>query len=220
MSCSESCWANGNIKSVLKVDITTTASEKRRGQKAEPLPQGTQLWFCALHFLELFSASRGTIGQECLRISKPCRPRHHCGCHLGLMQSQLCSEAHLQTLNRATCWLISRPQNESISSLLLPGFLFFRMNFSFLYLKLDYHNLTIMEFQKSFLPFTNNEQESLQLKIRGGLFPNILLRGFLDNGEALLIQCWWKCNLDFIHGDVNWYNLLEGNLNLDGISEN
>ena len=94
------------------------------------------------------------------------------------------------------------------------------MNFSFLYLKLDYHNLTIMEFQKSFLPFTDNEQESLQLKIRGGLFPSILLRGFLDNGEALLIQCWWKCNLDFIHGDVNWYNLLEGNLNLDGISEN
>ncbi|XP_058425886.1 LYR motif-containing protein 1 isoform X1 [Diceros bicornis minor] len=71
------------------------------------------------------------------------------------------------------------------------------MNFSFLYLKLDYHDLTILEFQKSFLPLTN-EQDSLQFKIRGGSFSNILLRGFVDSiaeltDTDLIKQCIDEC---------------------------
>lgn len=177
---------------------------------------------------------RGTIGQNALGISKPRWPRLHCGCHLGLMQSQLCFEAHLQTLSRGMCWLIFLPRNETVSPLLLPGFLFFRMNFSFLYLKLDYHNLTVLKFQMSFL-FLANEQDSLQFKIGGGSFSNILLGvsrqhlliiGLLESNlinkgriwRSTVVHCWWECNLWIALRNVNWYSLLEGNLNLQGIS--
>ena len=93
----------------------------------------------------------------------------------------------------------------------LPGFLLFRMNFSFLYFKLDYHNLTVLKFQMSFL-FLANEQDSLQFKIEGGSFSNILLGvsrqhlliiGLLESNlinkgrvwRSTVVHCRWEYNL-------------------------
>lgn len=132
------------------------------------------------------------------------------------------------------CWLIFHPRNETVSPLLLPGFLFFRINFSFLSLKLDYHNLTVLKFQMSFL-FLTNEQDSLQFKIEGGSFSSIVLGvsrqhlliiGLLESNlinkgriwRSTVVHCWWEYNFWIVLRNVNWYSLLEGNLNLQGIS--
>lgn len=100
--------------SVPEVDSRATASEKHEGQKAGPLPPGTRLGFCALHFLELSSAPEvPPQDTKALGVSEPRQPRLPCGCHLGLMQPQLALEA--------PCKLSAEPCVDSFSILGLKG---------------------------------------------------------------------------------------------------
>lgn len=101
------------------------------------------------------------------------------------------------------------------------------MNLSSLYLKLDYHDLTIWEFKKPFLSLTS-EQGSLQFKIRGRSFSNTSISYLGGSRQHLLKQLdsrliymekmWRSTLIQGVGETINWYKLLEGNLNPEGIS--
>lgn len=114
MNRSESSWANQKGRGHLFPRWTAELQLLRSAKGRKPLPPGTRLGFCALHFLELSSAPEvPPQDTKALGVSEPRQPRLPCGCHLGLMQSQLALEA--------PCKLSAEPGVDSFSILGIKG---------------------------------------------------------------------------------------------------
>lgn len=144
-------------KSTPKVDKQKNSFwEIQRSESWASVPRGSAVvfFFNALQVLELFCAPRGTTGQEHPWNLQAMVAQASLWVSSGADATHLCFEAHFQTLGRVMCWLIFHPRNIVSSS--TPWLSVFRMNFLFLYLKLDYHSLTVWKFQTSFL--LSNEQ--------------------------------------------------------------